>query len=381
MSVQIVETAGTVEQEPTATPVDGAAVLDELSNWIEEYYWFPQGRPAYDAVAAWVAATRFVDVLQFAPPLVLRSPTPGCGKTLLLDLIRHAVRHGILTSGLGITPATAFRLNESLRPTYLIDEAEKLATRRAGGELIDFINLGHRRGGSVLRMRETDHGNREPEVFDVYGFRALATTRDLWSTIMDRAVAPRLDKKPRELQRRRWKATEAEAEAKHFAERLEAWAAENADAVEAAQHETPRPEWLGDRACDNWSPLLAVGLVAGGGWSERLLDAARVLTEDAAHMNYEVLILDDIRAVFSDHGYPEAILSGKLVKALNELETSPWGDERRGQGISTNGLCKRMKSFNVVPRSGRVDGGSGENVRGYWLEDLSPVFDSYLELE
>ena len=58
-----------------------------------------------------------------------------------------------------------------------------------------------------------------------------------------------------------------------------------------------------------------------------------------------------------------------------ELDSAPWADERRGDGISPHRIANLLKPFDVRPHRGRItDGGQ---VRGYWLNDLEPVFDRY----
>jgi hypothetical protein len=86
-------------------------------------------------------------------------------------------------------------------------------------------------------------------------------------------------------------------------------------------------------------------------------------------------LVHDIRDVFKNDGNPAVIKSGDLVRKLNEIETAPWGDYRRGEGLSTHRLSALLKPFKV--RSRRAWTAARESVRGYWLVDLQSVFERY----
>ncbi|HTR79165.1 MAG TPA: DUF3631 domain-containing protein, partial [Gemmatimonadaceae bacterium] len=272
-------------------PVDGAELLDELVAWFSDYVHQP--RPGAVAEALWCAASWFVDCLDYAPVLTVISATKRCGKTHLLHLLRPVARRGYASSGSGVTTAVIFRLNDKHRPTLCIDEAERLAGRHADRELIGMLNAGYRRGARVQRCIERD-GDFEVVEFDAYGFRSLAAIGRLWDTIMDRAIVVRLERRPGDVRVRRFAERAVDREGLDFARRLRRWADDHRDDVAAAALESPRPEWLDDRACDNWSGLLAVAAVAGGSWIERGLEAARILTGDNDAADHTELLVHDV---------------------------------------------------------------------------------------
>src|SRR5439155_10637885 len=135
-------------------------------------------------------------------------------------------------------------------PTLCIDEAERLAGRNADRELIGMLNAGYRRGARVQRCVERN-GDYEVADFDAYGFRALAAIGRLWDTIMDRAIVARLERRPSDATVRRFAERMVEREGLGFARRLRRWADDHREQVAAAVLESPRPDWLDDRACDN----------------------------------------------------------------------------------------------------------------------------------
>jgi len=359
------------DPEPSPGPVDGAELLDDLAGWIGSYLHFP--RAAAWACALWVMATWFVEELYFAPPLIAQSPTKRAGKTLLLDLLRWPARRGYLTSGIGVTPAVLFRLNEATRPTFLIDEAERLGGRGADRDLVGLLNAGYRRGATVSRCVEPDF---QVVQFDAFGFRALAAIGSLWDTIEDRAIIIPLQRKPDGASVRRFSARHVEREGRDLARRAARFAADVAGRVAEEEERAPRPSDLDDRACDSWAPLFAVARVAGGEWPDRAREAALKLSTEKEDEDRAERMIHDLHRVFAEHGDPEAFASGDLVEKLNGIETSPWGDLRKGDGLTPHKLAAMLRPFDVGPVQRRTS--AGAKVRGWWLDDLEPLFTRYV---
>lgn len=358
------------DPDPWSDHVDGSELLDELSSWIREYVLLSE--QAADAVTLWTAATWLVDYLDYAPILAVLSATKRCGKTQLLDLLRTVVRRGCRTSGSGITSAVLFRLNSSDHPTLVIDEAEKLQGPQADHPFIGMLNDGYRRGGKVLRCEEHSYEVRE---FDAYGFRVLAAIGNLWPTILDRAIIIQLERKPRHIAVRRFVSKEVEREGAEFSRQFHRWAADNGAAVERAAAGSPRPKWLGDRACDNWSGMFAVASVAGGLWPQRALAAARVLDEAFDEQDDTELLVYDIWRVWQIEGFGEAVMSGTLVERLKGLESSPWAEYGNGRALTTHRLALMLRPLGIRPQQNRT--AHGQVIRGYWWTDLEPVFRRY----
>src|SRR5262249_58697802 len=100
----------------------------------------------------------------------IRSPTRGCGKTTLLDVIEHLVTKPLRTSS--VTASVTFRVIEAHRPTLLIDEAKNIADKT---DLLEVLNDGHRRGGRTLRNVPIGDGY-EPRAFATFAALAIALT-------------------------------------------------------------------------------------------------------------------------------------------------------------------------------------------------------------
>lgn len=354
-------------------PVDGADLLDEIVSWISQYIYLPAGGSV--AMAVWSLVTWFIDELYFAPILALTSPTKRCGKSYVLHLIQHLVRRGNLTSGVGITSAVVFRLNDEFHPTFLIDEAEKLGNHKSGGEIISLLNAGHRRGQSVERCVGHD-GDFRVHTYDAFGFRVIALIGQPWDTIADRSIIIRMERKPRGYAVKPFDGPTIDLEGTLFSRKISRWAKDNQALILSAVRNAPRPQWMNDREWDNWSASFAVAVIAGGSWPDLVEESARHLcasTGDDGDLHE--LLIRDLHAIFEARDFPDVIASGELAGLLGKIETSPWGDFRGGKGLSTHKLARLLRPFGVKPTQHRDSAGS--TVRGYWMCDLNPVFDRY----
>ena len=95
-----------------------------------------------------------------------------------------------------------------------------------------------------------------------------------------------------------------------------------------------------------------------------MLYAAKTIKAAEVDPDWTEEIVHDVRRVFADRDWPEAIKSGDPAKALIDLPDAPWADKRKGKGLSTNGLLKLLRPFEVRSRQAR---GSKGKIRGYWL--------------
>jgi putative DNA primase/helicase len=123
--------------EPSAEPVDGAALLNNLRQVFRRYVVLPKG--ADIALPLWVLHAWTMDAGDVSPLMVLVSPTKRCGKTSVLILLYFLTPRSELSSN--ITAPALFRYIEDVRPTLLIDEADSFA--KDNEELRGILNSGH----------------------------------------------------------------------------------------------------------------------------------------------------------------------------------------------------------------------------------------------
>ena len=115
------------------------------------------------AVALWVFHTYLVDVAYFTPYLHVSSPTPECGKSTLLDMLRHLAYRCEKTDS--ITKAALYRFIEKHHPTLLLDELDTMFRGDHGEGIRGVLNSGFERGGKVIICVGDD---AEPSLFSTF---------------------------------------------------------------------------------------------------------------------------------------------------------------------------------------------------------------------
>ena len=153
--------------KPSAEPVDGAALLNNLRQVFRRYVVLPKG--ADIALPLWVLHAWTVDAGDISPLMVLVSPTKRCGKTSVLIVLYFLTPRSELSSN--ITAPALFRYIEDVRPTLLIDEADSFV--KDNEELRGILNSGHTKAGANV-IRNVDH---KPRRFSTWAPKAIATIR------------------------------------------------------------------------------------------------------------------------------------------------------------------------------------------------------------
>jgi len=352
------------ETESWPQPVDGAALLDEISRTIGAHVIMPEA--SRDSCALWAAHTYLLDCTMISPRLAITSPTRGCGKTTALDVISQLVLRPLPAAN--VSASAIFRVVEGFRPTLMIDEADSFL--RDNEELRGVLNSGHRKGGAVLRNVGDDH---EPRSFSTYSACAIALIGQLPGTLTDRSVSIMLTRRKRDEEITPFRLDRVD----HLvvlARQLVRWTQENQVAIAATEPEMPTGVY--NRAADNWRPLLAVAEVAGGNWLTRGQKAALASVEadidDAALLE---LLLGDIRTIFTNRAL-DRIPSAVLAEALADMEGRPWAEYGRSEKPITPGkLARLLKPLVIVPENIRI----GDKVpKGYLLERFKEAFARYL---
>ncbi len=277
----------TVEAWPEV--VDGAALLNEITEILKQYVVLPEHIP--ETVALWVVHTWTFGASEISPYLAPISPTKRCGKTSLLVLLNWLTRRSEIASN--ISSAALFRYIEEHHPTLLVDEADSFL--ESNEELRGVLNSGHTRAAAyVIRC---DGQDNKPRRFSTWAPKAIALIGRLPETLADRSIIVAMKRKRRDEKVARLRRRDCEAYAVIRQKSLR-WANDNRDALEQADpKELPS---LNDRAMDNWRPLLAIADRAGGDWIELATKAALALSGDEtdAAENIRVELLADIQRAF-----------------------------------------------------------------------------------
>jgi putative DNA primase/helicase len=351
------------EPEPWPEEVDGALQLDEIATAIRRHV--VMSDHDLNICALWVVHTFLLDHFLITPRLAIRSPTMGCGKTTLLDVLEHLVLKPSRTSN--VTAAVTFRVIEQHQPTLLIDEAKRIGDKT---DLLEVLNDGHRRGGQTLRNVAVGD-NYEARAFATYAPLAIALIGSLPPELHDRSVV--VDMK-RRLPNERIEEMRA-GRTKHLdllARKIARWTKDHEGFIAAAEPEMPTGIY--NREADNWKPLLAIADTAGGEWPGRARDAAmrRHAAADVADASQIELLLADIQAI--GRGMAE-MTSADLVKSLVALEGRPWAEMGNGRLITQNKLARMLKPLRITPGNIRV---GGQVLKGYVFTHFDEAFDRYL---
>jgi putative DNA primase/helicase len=317
--------------EPSAEPVDGAALLNSLRQVFRRYVILPKG--ADIALPLWVLHAWTMDAGDISPLMVLVSPTKRCGKTSVLIVLYFLTPRSELSSN--ITAPALFRYIEDVRPTLLIDEADSFA--KDNEELRGILNSGHTKAAANV-IRNVDH---KPRRFSTWAPKAIATIGTLADTLEDRAVVVRLQRKPpvAKVERLRRRDNAAFAALRSQAAR---WAADNFDKL--ADPDPKMPD-LNDRAADNWRPLLAIAELAGGTWPEEARRAACLLSGEEQDGAIGVELLRDIRSAFSND---DVIRSSDLVAKLTADPERPWAEWKYGRPLTQKQLAGLLAPFHII---------------------------------
>jgi hypothetical protein len=345
-----------------------AALLDALCDFIRSYMVI--AAPQTHAQALWVAHTHVLDAFETTPFLAVTSPEKRCGKTRLLDVLELLVARpwrAIMPS-----EAVLFRKINAVAPTLMLDETDAIFNAKRSGDtepLRALLNAGNRRGATVPRCV----GPTQQLVdFHVFGAKVLTGIGSLPDTIADRSIPIRLARKRPDERAQRFRRREALERSEPLRQDLESWAADAVAWLEQARPEIP--DGLDDRAEEAWEPLLAIAELAGGHWPDRARAAAVVLSggdgrDDEA---LGVRLLADVRDVF---GESDRLSSADLAAGLCTIEESPWGN-LYGKQLDARGLARRLRPFDVRPRTVRFEDGSV--AKGYHREQFDDPFARYL---
>jgi len=362
----------TVPPDIAGTPpaADLAPLLDDLRALIRRYVIVDDAQA--DALVLWVAHTHALSAAEATPYLSLTSAEKRSGKTRLLEVLSLLSARPWLTGR--VTAAVLVRKLAAETPTLLLDESDAAfrAEKEYAATLQAILNSGYRHGGcaSLCVKAGKDFELRD---FPVFGAKAIAGIGSLPDTIADRAIPITLKRRaPNEpIARFRWR--DVQEEAKPLREGLACWASNTIEALTEARPEIPPA--LDDRAADVWEPLLAIGDLAGGEWSQRVRSAALALSvgEQRDDDSLGVRLLIDIQAIFAEEK-DSRLSSRDLADALVALEEAPWGD-LRGKPLDTRGLARRLRPYGVRPHVIRLDNATP---RGYERTDFGDAWGRYI---
>jgi hypothetical protein len=340
--------------EPWPDPVNGADLLDELEGAFVRHLTLPRG--AEIALPLWTLFTHAHDAFQHSPLLTVTSPTEGCGKTTLLTLLKALVWEPDPTSN--IKPAALYRQIESSHPTLLIDEADTFMNTPAFRGVVD--SSWYRPFAFVTRTE-----NGQAKRFSTWSPIVIARIGSFESTVQSRSILIQLQKQTREESERIESLSLDRLEALDSLRRkAQRWALDQFDSLVNGQPHLP--EGFHNRQANNWRPLFVIADLAGGDWSQKMLNAARILSTSSDQLP-ETKVLLAMQKVFEEQSI-DKIFSRDLQ--FHE----DWPEWFNGSRFNLWQLASILRKFGIRPRTIRI---GSETAKGYHLEDLEDTFNRY----
>ncbi len=146
------------------------------------FSWWPE------LLGVWTLGTYMYPIFTAYPYLRISSPEPGCGKSLLGEIIANLSFNGELM--VSPTEANMFRLPEAQRGTQVWDEVENQHEAEKGRLLAMKAVLlnGYRSGGAVTRQERGKKGEFNTVRFHVYVPRVLIGLTDLPQVVQQRTI-------------------------------------------------------------------------------------------------------------------------------------------------------------------------------------------------
>jgi len=352
------------ETEPWEEAVSGDSLVQDLVRTITRYVVLSP--EAALTTAVWILFAHAHDAFLVSPLLAIISPTKQCGKTTLLTIVSRLVPKALLASN--ISTAALFRAVEAYSPTLLIDEADTFLDDNEA--LRGVLNSGHAKHAAAVIRTVRVGDDYDIARFSTWAPKCVARIGALQPTLHDRSIEIRLRRKLRGDGVESFRLDRTD-EFLRLRRQCVRWAGDHLEALQASDPTVPRG--LGDRAADNWRPLLSVAERLGNEWHGQLLRAASKLASGAQEDDGPgTLLLADIRDLFRDHS---RLKSSGLARELAVLEHRPWPDYRRGQPITASQIASLLRPFGIRPKRMRF---GADNVRGYESQDLADAFSRYL---
>jgi Protein of unknown function (DUF3631) len=349
--------------EPWASPVDGADLLNAITDAIRRHVVLPAN--SAETVALWALHTHCFNCFGHSPRAAITSPEKQCGKSTLLDVIECLVPRPLPTGN--ATVSSIFRIIELASPTLLIDEADTFL--KENDELRGILNTGHKRGGQILRTVGDDH---EPRQFSTWAPTAIAMIGRLPDTLNDRSVVIRLRRRKPEERVMPFRSDRAD-HIRVLARQMARWAQDHFIGLTAAD---PDMGQLMNRVADNWRPLFAIAEAAGGKWPKHVRSIAQAAEAQKDDQSIKAMLLSDIRDIRDERPEEDRIGSKELASILGDMEDRPWSEWGRSQKpITASALSRLLSPFGILAGPRRK---GGDVFTGYIWSDFDEVFASYL---
>jgi hypothetical protein len=270
-----------------------------------------------------------------------------------------------------VSSASFFHVIQDLKPTLMIDEADRFLKSRP--ELQGILNAGYTPDTAyVIRMGPPAPGSKAQSAvnfFSVWCPKVIAQIGPLPDTLADRCIVFRMQRKVSTEQCqpiRNLNTLDLRRQCARFV-------LDHAQQITNAKPEAPRA--LNDRAADIWEPLLVLADLAGGHWPGLVRDAAVGLAASSDENHPISSLLLDIFVLFTEKAV-DRLFTRELIDGLtSRFLDRPWMEGRNGKPITDIWLSQQLRPYGIRPKSLWIN---GIHAKGYFLDDLNEVCRRYI---
>jgi len=361
---------------PFPSPVNGAALLDDLAGILRRFVVLPPW--AAETLAIWILHTYAFQLRDVTTYIGIESPQKRCGKTTLLSVLEALVNRPIASSN--ISPPAFFRVIEDLSPTLLIDEADTFL--KNNDQLRGILNSGYsRKTAFILRAgarspTPDESDDLEPAAatgvvtrFSCWCPKAMAAIGSLPDTLADRCIVIRMRRKTQGEECARLRLLQPGSLRSQCAR----FVLDHSQQIAAASPQIPAA--LNDRSADIWEPLLALADLAGGEWPQTARHAASALSAASQETTPIGSMLLDILAIFTTSG-EERLFTSDLLDGLSvQPPDRPWMEPLKGRPPTYIWLARQLRPYGVRPRNICI---GDRQAKGYVREDFQDTFQRYI---
>jgi hypothetical protein len=183
---------------PSVTVIAFTVNEEQLFNELRQFFiehLDVQNELFYDVYACFVMASWRCEDFKVVPYLFFIGPLSS-GKTRALECLQRLCYRGILAASM--SAASLFRALEAWHPTIFLDETE-IYNRKEMVEVLALLNSGYRKGQYAIRIEKIEEGTPQIAMFDTFGFKILAGTEELASTLQSRCIITPMSRAVRQI--------------------------------------------------------------------------------------------------------------------------------------------------------------------------------------
>jgi hypothetical protein len=356
-----------MQVEPWPEPVNGMLLLDSLRQLFTQCVILPNWVP--ELLPLFVLHTYAYHLRDVSVYLGIESPLKRCGKTTLLSLLLRLINRPVV--GANVSSSSFFHVIQDLKPTLMIDEADRFLKARP--ELQGILNAGYTPDTAiVIRMGPPAPGSKASSAvnyFSVWCPKVIAQIGHLPDTLADRSIVFRMQRKIPTEQCQRIRGLNTLDLRRQCAR----FVLDHAQAITNARTEIPDP--LNDRAADIWEPLFVLADLVGGDWPKRARDAAVGLAGSLEESNPAGSLLLDIFVAFTLQQAQRLFTRDLLENLKRRSSGRPWMEVRNGKEINDIWLARQLRPFGIRPITLWI----GENLaKGYRFDQFRDAFKRYI---